>query len=170
MQAKTATTNIETIQPQVNQYVSDNISIILPNQPMFPEHAVNKQYVDSSIQNLKIDKAILKFHDPKLRLPISPKVGERFISSGTGNGWVINHIYEYMAVHRTSISFCVIPEKVDDIDILSLSKKLALFGLLPTKVTLSLNVTTMLVFTPFFLRVYVLEPVPEVIAVLFIII
>ena len=75
-----------------------------------------------------------------------------------------------MAVHRTSISFCVVPEKVDDIDILSLSKKLALFGLLPTKVTLSLNVTAMLVFTPFFLRVYVLEPVPEVFAVLSIII
>jgi hypothetical protein len=87
--------NIETVKQPVRQFDCDSISILLPNQPMFPEHAVNKQYVDEVIQNLKVDKAVLKFHDPKLRLPISPKVGERFISSGTGNGWIINHIYEY---------------------------------------------------------------------------
>lgn len=78
-----------------NKFVSDNISIILPNQPLYPEHATNKQYVDDVIQNVKWDKAVLKFHDPKLRLPISPKTSDRYISSGTGNGWTINHIYEY---------------------------------------------------------------------------
>ena len=66
------------------------------------------------------------------------------------------------------MSFCVVPVYVDDNDNLSPSVKPTLFGLLPNKVTLSLNMTAMLVFTPFFLKVYVREPVPEVFAVLFI--
>ena len=41
-----------------------------------------------------MEKAICKFHDPKYGIPKDAKIGDRYISLRTENGWVINRIYE----------------------------------------------------------------------------
>lgn len=77
------------------EFQTDNISLIIPNQPRDRFHATNKEYVDSLFQNIKWERSVLKFHDPKLMLPRNPNTGDRYVSSGTGNNWHINRIYEY---------------------------------------------------------------------------
>lgn len=70
-------------------------SLYVRDPPKDIHHVVNKEYVDSEIRNIKFEKDVSKFHDPKIYLPKNPLIGERFISSGTGNNWYINNIYEY---------------------------------------------------------------------------
>jgi hypothetical protein len=71
---------------------------------------VNKEYVDNLIENTKWENSVSNFYNPRNSLPKNPEKGERFVSTGTGHGWVINRIYECDGnndAHWTEI----IPEK-----------------------------------------------------------
>ena len=70
-----------------------------------------------------------------------------------------------VAVQFTSISCCVVPEKVDENDNLSPSTKLTTLVSFATCVVLLLKVTVIVVFVPFFLNVYVRDPVGSNVAV-----
>jgi len=73
----------------------DSISFLITSQPYDRFHATNKEYVDTLVQDIKWERAIIKFYDPKLSLPKNPENGDRYISLGTANGWAINKIYHY---------------------------------------------------------------------------
>jgi len=40
-------------------------------------------------------ESVINFYDPTVALPVGPAVGDRYIASATGSGWILNWIYEY---------------------------------------------------------------------------
>jgi hypothetical protein len=89
-----------------NDDIFETKTLIINEIPTEKYHAINKEYLDSCLENLTWEKTINKFHDPKFSLPKNPEIGTRYISTGNGNGWYINRIYEYK--HQW---FEIIPEK-----------------------------------------------------------
>lgn len=86
-----------------------NGTLIIRERPIDKFHVTNKEYVDENIKNtdekikhvdekiksIKWERDVTNFHDPKKGLPKNPKKGDNYISVGTGNGWLINNIYEF---------------------------------------------------------------------------
>jgi parallel beta-helix repeat protein len=70
-----------------------DISIV--NVPTQPQHATNKQYVDTLFQGWSFQEAVLEIYDPTGGLPIGPSVGDRYIAYLTANGWISQHIYQW---------------------------------------------------------------------------
>lgn len=89
-----------------NDDIFESKNIIINDLPTEKYHAVNKEYLDCCLENLSWEKTITRFHDPKQSLPKNPENGTRYISTGNGNGWFINRIYEYK-----NQWFEIIPEK-----------------------------------------------------------
>jgi len=89
-----------------NDDIFESKNIIINDLPTEKYHAINKEYLDSCLENLTWEKTITRFHDPKQALPKNPEIGTRYISTGNGNGWCINRIYEYK--HQW---FEIVPEK-----------------------------------------------------------
>lgn len=98
--------------PQIDSHISNNTTahfgqdlrsvsvptfgqIYLTNGPTYQNHAATKQYVDSSIQSVDFQKSVKELYDPSSGTPISPTIGDRYISSNDGYGWVIDRIYEW---------------------------------------------------------------------------
>ena len=61
-------------------------------------HCANKLYVDNIVQSITNQRSVISIYDPTSGLPISPTVGDRYISSATANTWIENMIYEFTDV------------------------------------------------------------------------
>lgn len=66
--------------------------ITLTQNPTLSTDVATKSYVDNNSGSLKPAKS---FYDPTSGLPVLPTVGDKYISSGTANGWTANRIYEW---------------------------------------------------------------------------
>jgi len=56
---------------------------------------VTKDQLDSAVQGLDWQESVLDRHDPNNGIPSSPSEGDRYLSTGTANGWNADSIYEW---------------------------------------------------------------------------
>lgn len=80
-----------------NEYFlsTTNQQLCVTEPPTINDNVTNKKYVDDLVNKMKWGIGITKFHNPKVSLPRLPKIGDKYVSSGIGNTWKINNIYEY---------------------------------------------------------------------------
>ncbi|MFO7991503.1 MAG: DUF2793 domain-containing protein [Thermoplasmata archaeon] len=56
---------------------------------------VTKDQLDSAVQGLDWQESVLSMHDPNNGIPTDPSEGDRYLSTGTANGWNADSIYEW---------------------------------------------------------------------------
>ncbi len=56
---------------------------------------VTKDQLDSAVQGLDWQESVLDRHDPNNGIPSSPSEGDRYLSTGTAEGWNADSIYEW---------------------------------------------------------------------------
>jgi hypothetical protein len=69
-------------------------NIYIPLTPTASGMAATKGYVDTLFIGLDWQASVLNFWDASTNLPVAPTLGDRYIASSSGNGWIINHIYQ----------------------------------------------------------------------------
>ena len=69
--------------------------IVLTATPGADFDVTNKLYVDNYVAGLSWQAAVKNFFNPTGGLPVGPTLGDRYISSASANGWLINDIYEW---------------------------------------------------------------------------
>jgi len=52
-------------------------------------------FISQRFANLDWQESVLNFYDPSVSLPTTPVLGDRYITSQSGNGWIENNIYEW---------------------------------------------------------------------------
>lgn len=69
--------------------------VVIGVDPTSATHLATKGYVDSLVQGLDWQDSVLSRWDASGGLPGGPSTGDRYLCKVAGNGWVLDHIYEY---------------------------------------------------------------------------
>jgi hypothetical protein len=84
--------NDNTVEGDIDMNTNTLINV---SDPVDDQDVATKAWVESHVQSLSWLEKAHDFYDPTSGLPATPLIGERWISSATANGWIINYIYEY---------------------------------------------------------------------------
>jgi hypothetical protein len=70
------------------------VGVISGVSPTQEAHLATKGYVDTMAAGVGFEPVLSKY-DPTGGLPGAPTTGDRYLSTATANGWVIDRLYEY---------------------------------------------------------------------------
>lgn len=91
--------------------IDTGVKLILNDSPTLPEHAANKDYVDSVAKGLSWQHEVIDFIDFTTAEPATPNNGERYIATVTGTSSVTaqpitaEYIYEWSSAQSVWLEF-----------------------------------------------------------------